>query len=171
MGDNFPYESLLASLFGSANEEYPETTDGNNSSELIHLALGLLYKSFQNQILISILITDAQNDTNAIFDGEQPIENLTGHQNTNVINMPIPQQASGSQDGIMYQMYPSIFADITGTMSVKQEPKANNRSRYQCDGLRFLPDSRYHPMSINVCFFLSLIKYHLILISFFSYQI
>jgi hypothetical protein len=69
-----------------------------------------------------------------------------------MINIPIPQQASGSQNGIMYLMYPSLFDFINNVMSVKQQPKANNRSRYECDGRRFLPDSRYHPMAINVCF-------------------
>jgi hypothetical protein len=49
-------------------------------------------------------------------------------------------------------MYPSLFDRIDNFMSVKQQPKANNRSRYECDGRRFLPDSRYHPMAINVCF-------------------
>ncbi len=50
-------------------------------------------------------------------------------------------------------MDPSAFALITGDIFVKQQPKANNRLRYQCDGPRFLPNSRYHPMSINVSIF------------------
>jgi len=75
--------------------------------------------------------------------------------------MPMTQQANGCQDRIMYQMVLFLFNFIDGVvMSVKQQPKANTRLRYQCDGSRFLPDSRYHPMSINVCFFP--IKYHFI---------
>jgi hypothetical protein len=89
----------------------------------------------------------------AILDKEQFIANPTTDQNANILNIPSPQQASGSQDEIMYQMHPSLFDIIVGGMFVKQQPKANNRSRYPCDGSRFLPDSRYHPMSIQVCFF------------------
>ncbi|CAF4246418.1 unnamed protein product [Rotaria sordida] len=47
-------------------------------------------------------------------------------------------------------MYPSIFEMIDVAMSVKQQPKANNRIRYDCDGVRFLPDSRYHPLAIHI---------------------
>lgn len=69
--------------------------------------------------------------------------------NADIINFPVPQEARGNEHGIMYQMCLTIFA-ITGVMSVKQQPKANKRFRYQCDGSRFLPRSRYHPMSIEV---------------------
>jgi len=89
----------------------------------------------------------------AIIDEQQSSEQPIIHQNPDVKDIPTPQQASGNQDGIMYRMCPSLFNCINGVMSVKQQPKANNRVRYQCDGSRFLPDSRYHPMSINVCFF------------------
>jgi hypothetical protein len=83
----------------------------------------------------------------AIVDNGQLIENPV------VTNDPIPQQAAGSENEIQYQMLPNIFANfINGTISVKQQPKANKRLRYSCDGARFLPDSRYHPMSINVRF-------------------
>jgi hypothetical protein len=63
----------------------------------------------------------------------------------------------------MYQMNPSLFSMITGDMYVKQQPKANNRVRYECDGSRFLPDSRYHPMALSVSIFFPLLKSHLIL--------
>ncbi len=36
---------------------------------------------------------------------------------------------------------------------VKEQPKADQRARYKSDGLRFLPDARKHPMSIQVCIF------------------
>ncbi len=105
----------------------------------------------------------------AILDEEQFFEQPIVHQNPDVIDIPTPRQASGNEDGIMFLMCLSLFNCINGFISVKQQPKANNHVRYQCDGARFLPDSRYHPMAINVCFF-PLIKYHLILM-FFSYRI
>lgn len=49
-------------------------------------------------------------------------------------------------------MYPTLSDYILGQMSVKQQPKANYRSRYACDGARFLPESRYNPLSVNVNF-------------------
>ncbi len=97
-------------------------------------------------------MTDTQQDGIAIIDNESPVQNSTIDDNAEIINIPIPQQASGSQNGIMYLMYPSLFDFLDNVLSVKQQPKANNRSRYECDGRRFLPDSRYHPMAINVCF-------------------
>jgi hypothetical protein len=84
-------------------------------------------------------------------------------QNPNIIDTPTAKQATGNQGGVMYEMAPSSFDSIIGDMYVKQQPKANNRLRYQCDGSRFLPDSRYHPMSIKVSIFFPLIKlYHIL---------
>jgi hypothetical protein len=37
-------------------------------------------------------------------------------------------------------------------MIVKEQPKPDQRARYASDGSRFLPDSKKHPMSIQVCF-------------------
>jgi len=37
-------------------------------------------------------------------------------------------------------------------MAVKEQPKPDQRARYESDGPRFLPDSKKHPMSIQVCF-------------------
>ncbi|CAF0936294.1 unnamed protein product [Adineta ricciae] len=65
-------------------------------------------------------------------------------------NPPVPQQAYGSENGIMYQMHPTLLDFITGNVSISQQPKANNRSRYECDGRRYLPDSRYHPMTVRL---------------------
>lgn len=45
------------------------------------------------------------------------------------------------------------FESITDPMLVNEQPKADQRARYASDGLRFLPDSRKHPMSIQVCLF------------------
>jgi hypothetical protein len=100
-------------------------------------------------------MTDTQQDTIAIVNNEQLI------QNPDVTNTPTPQQAAGSENGIHYLMYPHIFDFIDGVMSVQQQPKANKRLRYQSDGSRFLPDSRYHPMTINVRLFslINLISY------------
>ena len=51
----------------------------------------------------------------------------------------------------MYLVVPGLFGSVSGGLSVKQQPKANTRLRYSSDGLRYLPDSRYHPLSIIVC--------------------
>lgn len=45
------------------------------------------------------------------------------------------------------------FESIADDMAVKQQPKPDQRSRYASDSIRFLPDSRKHPMSIKVCYF------------------
>jgi hypothetical protein len=44
------------------------------------------------------------------------------------------------------------FALIDDTMTVKEQPKPDQRARYASDGRRFLPESKKHPMSIEVCF-------------------
>lgn len=48
------------------------------------------------------------------------------------------------------------FESIVDMMLVKVQPKADQRARYASDGPRFLPDSRKHPMSIQVCPFHSI---------------
>ncbi|CAF1360879.1 unnamed protein product [Adineta steineri] len=40
--------------------------------------------------------------------------------------------------------------EINGTMTVKEQPKSDQRGRYASDGPRFLPDSKKHPMSIQL---------------------
>ncbi len=120
----------------------------------------MLFKFFFKSIIIPFSNIETQRDTMAILDEQQSMENPTAH---DMIDLPMPQQAAGNQNGIMYVMHLSIFNVINGVMSVKQQPKANTRFRYQCDGSRFLPDSRHHPMSIEVRFF-PLIKSYLIFI-------
>ena len=44
------------------------------------------------------------------------------------------------------------FESVTNDMAVKEQPKADQRARYESDGPRFLPDAKKHPMSIQVCF-------------------
>ncbi|CAF4236121.1 unnamed protein product, partial [Rotaria sordida] len=114
-----------------------ETTNGNTSSELFRLS------------------SDEQRDMLAIIDNGQRIPNSTFDQNPSVTNMMMPQETIENQNVFMYQMYPSIFEMIDIAMSVKQQPKANNRIRYDCEGIRFLPDSRYHPLAIHICCFFS----------------
>ena len=109
--------------------------------------------SFPNSIAIPIPIADAENDSQTILDGTQPLDNLDTHQNAAIIDDPTPRQAIGNEDDLMYLMCLSLFTFIEGNLSVKQGPKANNRLRYQSDGSRFLPNSRYNPMAINVGFF------------------
>ncbi|CAF1045599.1 unnamed protein product [Adineta ricciae] len=65
-------------------------------------------------------------------------------------NPPVPRQAYGNESGIMYQIHPTLLGFITGNVSISQQPKGNNRSRYACDGRRYLPDSRYHPMTVKL---------------------
>lgn len=88
-----------------------------------------------------------------------------------VYNPPVPQQAYGNENGIMYQIHPTLLNFISGNMSVSQQPKGNNRSRYACDGRRFLPDSRYHPMTIQVRFLLRIQKIFSYDFECFSYRI
>jgi hypothetical protein len=45
------------------------------------------------------------------------------------------------------------FQSVADDMFVKEQPKADQRARYESDGPRFLPDARKHPMSIQVCVF------------------
>ena len=44
-----------------------------------------------------------------------------------------------------------ILAKIDDVMHVKEQPKPVQRVRYASDGPRFLPNSRRHPVSIQVC--------------------
>lgn len=46
----------------------------------------------------------------------------------------------------------NVFDFIGDKMVVKEQPKPDQRARYESDGKRFLPDSKKHPMSITVCF-------------------
>jgi hypothetical protein len=126
--ENEDSDEIFASLFPNDNvSEHSVITDEYFPSE------------FED------ILSAAQNDNQTIFDGVQPIENQSTDQTSDIIDTP-----SENQGGVIYQMDPSAFAFITGDIFVKQQPKANNRLRYQCDGSRFLPDSRYHPMSINL---------------------
>jgi len=51
-------------------------------------------------------------------------------------------------------MNKNLFESINDDMYVIEQPKADRRSRYESDGIRFLPDSRKNPMSIHVLHFL-----------------
>ncbi|CAF3988126.1 unnamed protein product [Rotaria sordida] len=97
-----------------------ETTNGNTSSELFRLS------------------SDEQRDMLAIIDNGQRMPNSTFDQNPSVTNMMMPQETIENQNVFMYQMYPSIFEMIDIAMSVKQQPKANNCIRYDCEGIRNL---------------------------------
>jgi hypothetical protein len=56
------------------------------------------------------------------------------------------------QEQMDFEINTNSFASIDDDMSVKEQPKADQRARYESDGPRFLPDSKKHPMSIQVCF-------------------
>lgn len=56
------------------------------------------------------------------------------------------------QQQIGYEIKTNPFDSIDGNMVVKEQPKPDQRARYESDGPRFLPDSKKHPMSIQVCF-------------------
>ena len=45
-----------------------------------------------------------------------------------------------------------LFDLISNGMSMKEQPKPDLRARYESDGDRFLPDSKKHPMSIEVSY-------------------
>jgi len=56
------------------------------------------------------------------------------------------------QEQMDFEINKNSFGSIDDDMSVKEQPKPDQRARYESDGPRFLPDSRKHPMSIQVCF-------------------
>lgn len=116
------------------NPEDTNNTHGSSVEELRHLTI------------------DDQNNIPALNNWDLFEETLTEEQDKNEINLPTPQQAVGGDAGIMYLVNPSLFGVLFGNISVKQQPKANDRFRYESDGVRFLPDSRYHPLSIEVDF-------------------
>ncbi|CAF3689819.1 unnamed protein product [Rotaria sp. Silwood1] len=107
-------------------------TNGNTSSELFRF------------------LPDEQRNTLAIVDDRQMVPNSTFDQYSSITNMSMPQETIENQNVLMYQMCPTMFEMIDVFMSVKQQPKANNRIRYDCDGVRFLPGSRYHPLAIHI---------------------
>lgn len=98
------------------------------------------------------IFPELQTETQDSLNGEQPIGDVSVYPNPPVASDPLPQPIIGNEEGIMYQMCPMLSDHILGQMSVKQQPKANRRFRYACDGARFLPQTRYEPMSINVKF-------------------
>ncbi|CAF1463540.1 unnamed protein product [Rotaria sordida] len=126
--------SSFLTLLPSVNNDdsYSETTNGSTSSGSFRFS------------------SDEQQDTLAIVDDGQMLRNSTFDQNPSTTNMLMPQKTIENQNVLTYQMNPSIFEGIDVTMSVKQQPKANNRLRYECDGVRFLPDSRHHPLAIHI---------------------
>jgi hypothetical protein len=56
------------------------------------------------------------------------------------------------QEQMVFEVITNQFAAIDDVMIVKEQPKPGRRARYECDGPRFLPDSKKHPMCIQVCF-------------------
>ena len=105
-------------------------------------------------LLYPILLVDDFTNILEFIENDALAEGCDANQSLAIThNPPIPQQAYGSENGIMYQIHPMLFPFITGNFFVSQQPKGNNRSRYACDGRRYLPDSRYHPMAIQVRFF------------------
>ncbi|CAM4787108.1 unnamed protein product [Rotaria magnacalcarata] len=129
VNDNSPNQ-----LLPPANDNHTclEINDGSIASELLHIPL------------------DEQRDTSVIIDDGLVGDYSNAWQSSDFENNPVFQQIVGDQNGTMYGMNPSVFAIIDGTLSMKQQPKANKRVRYESDGRRFLPDSRYHPMSLNL---------------------
>ncbi|CAF0999307.1 unnamed protein product [Rotaria sordida] len=130
--DNNPSSSLTLLPSVNHDDTYSETTNGSTSSESFRFS------------------SDEQKDTLPIVDDGQMLRNSTFDQNLSITNMLMPQETIENQNVLMYQMYLSIFEGIDVTMSVEQQPKANNRIHYECDGVRFLPDSRYHPLAIHI---------------------
>ncbi|CAF1060965.1 unnamed protein product [Rotaria sordida] len=57
---------------------------------------------------------------------------------------------SETQETMSFGENTNQFADIVDAMIVKEQPKADQRARYESDGPRFLPDSKKHPMSIQL---------------------
>ncbi|CAF3428501.1 unnamed protein product [Rotaria sp. Silwood1] len=148
--DNNRYDLLQLLASANSDDTNSETADGNDSSELVHFLL-------DEQRDAVAIVDDKERMPNSTFDQNSSITNMpmpqetTGDQNSSITNMPMPQETTGDQNVIMYQMYPSIFEMLDAAISVKQQPKANNRIRYGCDGVRFLPDSRYHPLAVTFC--------------------
>ncbi|CAM2720274.1 unnamed protein product [Rotaria socialis] len=132
VNDNSPNQWLPP--LQSANDSHTCLTikDGSIASELLHIPL------------------DEQRDTSVIIDDGLVGDNYNTCQSPDFKNTLVFQQIIGDQNGTAYGMNPSIFEIIDGIMSMKQQPKANKRVRYESDGRRFLPDSRYHPMSLNL---------------------
>ncbi|CAF3693452.1 unnamed protein product [Rotaria sp. Silwood1] len=138
-GDNLDYNnsSNLFLPLSSVNNDgiYLETKNGSTPSEL------------------PLFLPDERRNTLATADNRHMVSNSTFDQYSSITNMSILQETIENQNVLMYQMYqmcPTIFEMIDVAMSVRQQPKANNRIRYDCEGIRFLPDSRYHPLAIHV---------------------
>ncbi|CAF4647122.1 unnamed protein product, partial [Rotaria magnacalcarata] len=58
--------------------------------------------------------------------------------------------ASETQQTLAIEMntFQSVFTDVE--MFVTEQPKPDQRARYESDGPRFLPDSKKHPMTVEV---------------------
>ncbi|CAF4552546.1 unnamed protein product, partial [Rotaria sp. Silwood2] len=135
-GRNSDYDnsSNLFSPLSSVNNDgmYLETKNSSTPSEL------------------PLFLPDEQRNTLAILDNRQMVSNSTFDQYSSITNMSILQETIENQNVLMYQMCPTIFEMIDVAMSVRQQPKTNNRIRYDCEDIQFLPHSRYHPLTIHV---------------------
>ncbi|CAF4799541.1 unnamed protein product, partial [Rotaria sp. Silwood2] len=135
-GDHLNYNNSINpfSPLSSVNNDgmYLKTKNGSTPSEL------------------PCFLPDEQRNTLAILDNWQMMSNSTFDRYSSITNMSILQETIENQNVLMYQMCPTIFEMIDVAMFVRQQPKANNRIRYDCEGIRFLPDSRYHPLAIHV---------------------
>lgn len=94
---------------------------------------------------------DDINNSTAIFGNELIWDELIPVGDVHSTDNPASPQTM-EEPYIKCRIIPMLFNFIMSLMFVKQQPKANNRLRYACDGSRFLPDSRYHPMTLGVCF-------------------
>ena len=93
------------------------------------------------------------SEQNPLFEVDEELIQMidaSNEQSFETQNSPILKTAAGADNGIQYQMFPNLFPEPYGPMAIKQQPMANKRLRYISDGDRFLPDSRYHPMSLQV---------------------
>ena len=145
-------DDLFSSLPPVMDDEQLSTVDEDIFAELTFDLQSTLDRLCSKCLLLPSSIVVPENDSQISCEGEQPTEAAVAQQNPTVITNPIPQKTNDDQANIMYQMYAALSDFVLGIMSVKQQPMPNYRSRYQSDGSRFLPASRYHPMSINVHF-------------------
>lgn len=92
------------------------------------------------------LRTENQNDSTQIPDSNQ--------QENQPENFPVARNPNQGNNFPLLVICQNLFGDLTGAMSIIQQPKANKRLRYTSDGARFLPDRRYNPLSTELPQFL-----------------
>ncbi|CAF4610970.1 unnamed protein product [Rotaria sp. Silwood1] len=116
---------------------------------------------FGNGSIVPTELVDPLLDSQLNIDAILKNEEFTGDEFDQILVGSLPEETIVSQDNnqenvnenqkkMSFEINTNQFACIDDVMTVKEQPKPDQRARYESDGPRFLPDSKKHPMSIEL---------------------